>query len=430
MRVGGPDVEGLDVVGHQLRAHRLRDGPEPAPRGLEREQHVVGDAEVGDDALALAVLAGERDLPVDRVPGAAPAAPGGAGLERPLVGGVGAEEQAGQLGAAGAQEPGDADDLALVELQVRGLEGAAATEADGGEQRRTALGGGARGVAVELVEHGEVAADHQLHELELGGRGDHALLDEPAVAQHRHAVGDGVDLVEEVGDEDDGDAVGAQPTHHLEELLHLVGVEARGGLVEDEHARLDVDGAGDRDELLHGDGVVAEGGPRVDVEPEALEGRSGLAVHGAVVDEAEPAGLAAQHHVLRDGQVRHQVDLLVDRADPGRLRRGGRGEVVGLAAHEDGAGVDRVDAGERLDERRLARTVLPHEGVDLTGVEAHRHVGEGLHGAERDRDVAHLHHGIGARARGRARAGVGRGVRLRHGRLRAVLGGCAGVVGA
>ena len=40
-----------------------------------------------------------------------------------------------------------------------------------------------------------------------------------AVAQHGDAVGDRVDLVQEVRDEEDGQALAAQPAHHREQLL-------------------------------------------------------------------------------------------------------------------------------------------------------------------------------------------------------------------
>jgi hypothetical protein len=75
-----------------------------------------------------------------------------------------------------------------------------------------------------------------------------------AVAQHRHAIADVVHLVEEVRDEQDGDALVAQPADEREQRLHFVGVEARGGLVEDQHARIGGDGARHGGELLQAAG--------------------------------------------------------------------------------------------------------------------------------------------------------------------------------
>ncbi len=46
-----------------------------------------------------------------------------------VIGGVGAEQQAGELGAARAEQTGDADDLALEDLEVDGLDAALAAQA-------------------------------------------------------------------------------------------------------------------------------------------------------------------------------------------------------------------------------------------------------------------------------------------------------------
>ena len=90
--------------------------------------------------------------------------------------------------------------------------------------------------ARERVEVVELAADHLGDELVAGQVADEVLADERAVAQHGDAVGDLVDLVEEVGDEEDGDAAVAQVADDAEELLDLAAVEAGGRLVEHEHA--------------------------------------------------------------------------------------------------------------------------------------------------------------------------------------------------
>ena len=68
----------------------------------------------------------------------------------------------------------------------------------------------------------------------------------PCVDQH-HPVGEG-DRRGPVGDDDRG-----APAHHLAErgadLVLLGGVDRRGGVVEDQHARVGEDGPGDGDAL-------------------------------------------------------------------------------------------------------------------------------------------------------------------------------------
>ena len=122
-----------------------------------------------------------------------------------------------------------------------------------------------------------------------GSSGGEVLADEASVAQHGDAVGDAVHLVEEVGDEQHGDARRPHPLDDLEQLVDLAGVEARRRLVEDQHLGVDLHGPGDRDELLDGDRVRFERRRRVDVEVQLLEHGRGTAAHLRPVDPAEPS---------------------------------------------------------------------------------------------------------------------------------------------
>ena len=75
-----------------------------------------------------------------------------------------------------------------------------------------------------------------------------------------------VNLVDEMGDEDDRDAARLQVAHDLEEERGLLGVEARGRLVQNQDARIVLERARDRDQLLDRDGIGAERALDVDVE--------------------------------------------------------------------------------------------------------------------------------------------------------------------
>ena len=81
--------------------------------------------------------------------------------------------------------------------------------------------------------------------------GQHALVHIAGVlhahqlssAHHAHPVGDGHDLVELVGDDDDGHLLFPDdPADHREELVSLLGGEDGGGLVQDQHIRAPVQG--------------------------------------------------------------------------------------------------------------------------------------------------------------------------------------------
>ena len=119
-----------------------------------------------------------------------------------------------------------------------------------------------------------------------------------------------------------------------------------------------------------------------------------LAARASIVDLVEPAQavelLAAEEHVLDDVEVVGQREVLVDDLDAevGRVLRAVDRD--GLAVEEDLALVDRVDAGDALDQRRLAGAVVADEGHDLAGRDVEVDLVEGLDGAEALRDSAQL----------------------------------------
>ena len=207
---------------------------------------------------------------------------------------------------------------------------------------------------------------HQVDPQELLGE---VLADQLAVAQHGHAVADLVDLVQEVGDEEDGDAAPLEVVDDPEQLGALVQVEARRRLVQHQHPDVGEDRARDGHQLLYGQRVPAQDRGGVDVEPEVGEHHPRVLPHPGPVDHPEPARLAPEGDVLRNGDVGHQVDLLVDRPDPELLRVVRRPEPHGRPVQPELAGRQRERPRDRLDQRGLAGAVLAHERVHLAGEE-------------------------------------------------------------
>ena len=122
-----------------------------------------------------------------------------------------------------------------------------------------------------------------------------------------------------------------------------------------------------------------------------LQGLRRALLHRRLLEpEEEVADLAAEVHVLDDVEVVAQREVLVHDLDPelGRVLRPVDGD--GLAVEEDLARVVAVDAGDALDERRLAGTVVADERHDLAGPHLEVDVGQRLHRAERLREVADL----------------------------------------
>ncbi len=174
-------------------------------------------------------------------------------------------------------------------------------------------------------------ADHQRGQLGVGG-GRRPLADHLAAPDHRDAVGDGLHLLELVRDEDDGPAARAQLSHDPEQVLGLAGSQHRGRLVQDQHAGLAQQRLDDLHPLLHADRQVLDQGVRVHLQPVPLGQLPDLAAGPPAVEQARAAGgLHAEHDVLRDGEHRHQHEVLVHHADPGADRVLGRPDRDGLA---------------------------------------------------------------------------------------------------
>jgi hypothetical protein len=174
------------------------------------------------------------------------------------------------------------------------------------------------------------------------------------------------------------------------EYAHLAVVQRRGRLVHDQHPGVVRQRLGDLDHLLLGDGEFAHAPPRIERQFQPLDEGAGAVVEGAVVEQRAAARLPADEDVLRDRQVGHQVELLVDDADAELLRMAWAGDAYGLAVEQEFARVRRVDARKQLHERRLAGAVLSDEGEHLAVAQVETHVLQRPYPWEALRDAAHL----------------------------------------
>ena len=186
-----------------------------------------------------------------------------------------------------------------------------------------------------------------------------------------------------MGDVDHARLGRAEPTDQLEQHLDFGVVERRGRLVHDEHLGVEGERLRDLDHLLAGDGEVLDPLGRVQREPEPVEELLCAPVQGAVVEEdAGAALLAPDEDVLRDREVGHEVEFLVDDRDAELLRVTRALDRELLAVQPERAGVGRVDARQQLHEGRLAGAVLADEREHLAVAQVEPHVIERLHSGE------------------------------------------------
>ena len=179
------------------------------------------------------------------------------------------------------------------------------------------------------------------------------------------------------------------PPDLLPQLDAHLGVERGERLVEQEHARLDREGAGERHPLLH----AARELMRVSLagvgEPDKLE---------QLAHTLPPAGLRLFTDlepvldVLLRRHVREQAVGLEDHAHVSAVRRDARHV---LAVDEDGARVWLVEARDEPEGGRLAATARTEQGDELARFEGEVDALQRGHGSERAPEPLELDVGVG-----------------------------------
>ena len=211
--------------------------------------------------------------------------------------------------------------------------------------------------------------------------------------QNGEALRDLEDLLELVGDEEDGDAAGLEVANDVEEGAHLLLRQGGGGLVHDDEPGVAYERAADGDQLLVGDGEVADRLVQVDGEADLGDGFRGDPAHARAVDQGASGGnLAAERDILHDGEVGEDGEVLVD--DAHADGDGVCGRQVRVFASRDGhaSGIRGVDAGDDLDEGGFARPVFAGQAVDFSGRDLEVDVDQGSHAGEGFADVSHRQH--------------------------------------
>jgi hypothetical protein len=234
----------------------------------------------------------------------------------------------------------------------------------------------------ERYDRSGLAADDRRDQARAVERGDGVPADGAAVLHHRHGVGDPQDLAEPVRDEEHGDAAGAEAIDSLEHSLHLGVGEGDGGLVHDHESGVARAGAGDAHHPALGDAERCHRGGGIDVDEVTQHGRRSRAGSALRHERAAAREAAAEEHVLGDAQPGDEGDVLVDEVQAEGIGLGLVAERHLGAVDEDRARVALLCAGEDLDERRLARTVLADEPVHLPRLDGERRVVEGAHARE------------------------------------------------
>ena len=269
------------------------------------------------------------------------------------------------FGAAGADKPCEPHDLSGADLEAHAPHPASALEP--GDGQNDVSSGGRRGGHALL----RCTPRHLLDEPRWGDVPPGVLGDKATVTENADAAGDAWQLVEAVGDVDDRHPFAHEAADMLEEEVALRGREGRGRLVENQHAALAVEGAGDLDELTLADPEPGKRHPGGEIpQPDALERHAGPAMERGPVDDAEAAREPIEKQVLGEAHAGKEVHLLEHHHDARPLRRRSRAGGVGVIPQGHRSGVGPDQAPQDRGQGRFSRAVGAHQNMDLPRLQA------------------------------------------------------------
>ena len=252
---GAPDAEARHGAVDDRASEATVDERPPVPLPGPGQGQVEPDPLVEEEPLALAVLGDEGEARVEGVRRAANRHLAPPQLDPAGGRGVDAEERPGQRRAArprsGRPSPGSR------RIGVPATRRGPRARAGRSPARRPGRGDAAASGSDPAMSRPTI------HRISSAGSNPDAarVADRPAVAEHRHPVGDPADLLQTVRDVDDADALPSQRPEAIVQGPRLVIRERGGRLVEDQGPGLPGQRAGDLDQLPPCDGQAARRGP-------------------------------------------------------------------------------------------------------------------------------------------------------------------------
>ena len=225
------------------------------------------------------------------------------------------DERLDELILAVAGDPRDAQDLAGPDVKVDAPDDLRAAIV-GDPQTFDPKGDLGRVRRAPVDRELDFAPDHELGEVVLVRLGWDPRADDPAAPDDRNPVGDLEDLVQLVADEHDAVALGGKPSEDREDLLGLLRRQDGRRLVEDQDARLAVEGLEDLHPLLPANRQGRDPGVGLDLEVESpAQLKDPPASFAPVEEDRIGHRFFAEEDVLRDAQDGDEHEVLVDHAD-------------------------------------------------------------------------------------------------------------------
>ena len=285
------------------------------------------------------------------------------------------EQALGHRSPTGADQAGNAENLARGKSEADIAEILATAEPIDGKQHRRVL----RRRRFGLPGGSEVATRHGEGDLRLAEAGQRFVKRLRAVAQDDHPLADLGDFLKLMADEDEAHAGRQQAADDREEIFHFAMSQRGRRFVHDQQPRLVGERSCDCDELLLRNRQVTDRTPQVDSYADFLDDapRFGHAP-GAMGQPLAAMKLVRQPNVLCCREIGEQRKVLVDDLHSGFDPLDRRAVCPVGSIDKDAAGVRAFDAGDDLDQRRLAGPVLADESERLAPTDIKADGGKGV----------------------------------------------------
>ena len=161
----------------------------------------------------------------------------------------------------------------------------------------------------------DIPADHHAGELLLGRVLYFHRTDALALAQNRAAVGYGHNLIQFMGDEQDGLPFPGEVPHDFHQLVDFLRRQHRGGLIEDQNFIVAIEHFQYFDTLLHADGNIFDLCIRIDGQSVFFGECDNLFARLLFLQKTELVRLNAEDDVVQCGIDLHQLEVLVYHTD-------------------------------------------------------------------------------------------------------------------
>ena len=221
-------------------------------------------------------------------------------------------------------------------------------------------------------------------------------LDGSTVTDNGDLISNIGDFVQLMGNNNTGHALFLELQQQVKKGTGIFFVQRGGRLVQDQQLCVLCQSLCDFDHLLLTNTDILDQGTGGFRQADDFQVLIGFAVSGVPVNGEGLATLVAQEHILTDGHIGNQRQLLVDDDDALCFGLGDFGELTNVSVVNNIARIRAIgiNTAEDIHQRRFAGTVLADQGMDGAALHLQIHVVKSLDTGELFGDVIHFQNQI------------------------------------